>query len=48
MHVWDWDTTKLMSTWKAHDNVTIGSIWHPIEPSQLFTCSWDGTVKLWD
>lgn len=33
---------------RAHDNVCIGAVWHPHEPSQVVTCSWDGTVKIWD
>lgn len=33
---------------KAHDNVCIGVEWHPIEPSKVVTCGWDGVLKLWD
>jgi WD40 repeat protein len=33
---------------KAHDNVIMGCEWHPHETSKVFTCSWDGTIKLWD
>lgn len=45
---WDWQTTKVMTKWKAHDKVTIGTEWHPRETSKLATCSWDGSIKYWD
>jgi pre-mRNA-processing factor 17 len=45
---WDWRTSRLYKKMKVHDQVTIGCIWHPIEPSKVATCSWDGTIKFWD
>lgn len=47
-YVWDWKTTKLLSKWKAHDDVCIQTLWHPHEASKIATASWDGTMKLWD
>lgn len=45
---WDWKTTKSFKTIKAHDRgPTMGAIWHPVEPSTVATCGWDGFVKLW-
>ena len=33
----------------AHDNgPCIGALWHPLKPSWMFTCGWDGLIKLWD
>eukprot|EP00475_Leptophrys_vorax_P001571 TRINITY_DN10865_c0_g3_i1.p1 TRINITY_DN10865_c0_g3~~TRINITY_DN10865_c0_g3_i1.p1 ORF type:complete len:536 (+),score=133.59 TRINITY_DN10865_c0_g3_i1:197-1609(+) len=45
---WDWYKGKLLSRLDAHDQVTIGVAWHPIEPSKVATCSWDHTIKFWD
>jgi pre-mRNA-processing factor 17 len=45
---WDWKTTKLLTSFKAHDNVCINVVWHPHETSKLLTCGWDKLIKLWD
>jgi len=45
---WDWQTSKIYKKLKCHEQVTIGCIWHPVEPSRVATCSWDGTIKYWD
>lgn len=44
---WNWKTTKQVRRIKAHQQVTIGCDWHPLERSKAVTCSWDGLVKLW-
>jgi len=46
--IWDWKTTKLLSKWKAHDDVCIQVLWHPHEPSKVASAGWDGSIKLWD
>ena len=47
---WNWKTCKNYRTINVHDegNVCIDVEWHPIEPSKVATCCWDGTIKLWD
>jgi len=45
---WDWKTTKILKRLQAHNAVSIGCQWHPIEPSKVASCSWDGTIKFWD
>ena len=45
---WDWKSCKNFRKLKCHDQVCISAIWHPVEPSKVATCSWDGTIKYWD
>ena len=46
--IWDWKSLKIYKKIKAHDKVCIDTKWHPVEPSRVATCSWDGTIKYWD
>mmetsp|Transcript_42887 Transcript_42887/g.106414 ORF Transcript_42887/g.106414 Transcript_42887/m.106414 type:complete len:578 (-) Transcript_42887:127-1860(-) len=45
---WDWKSTKLFRKLKCHDGVCIGAAFHPVFPSTMATCGWDGTIKLWE
>ena len=46
---WDWQTKRILRKIRAHEKgPCIGAIWHPIEPSKVATCGWDGQIKLWD
>ncbi|KAJ2773274.1 hypothetical protein IWQ56_001053, partial [Coemansia nantahalensis] len=45
---WDWQTCRVVERWRGHDKVAIGAAWHPREASRVATCSWDGSVRLWD
>ncbi|KAL7569244.1 hypothetical protein ACA910_016797 [Epithemia clementina (nom. ined.)] len=49
LFIWDWKRHKILQKFRAHEpgKPTIGVVWHPIEPSTLFTCSWDGYIKVW-
>lgn len=46
--IWDWKTTKLLTSYQAHENVCISALWHPHETSKVITAGWDNTIKLWD
>ncbi len=46
--IWDWKTHRILKKLECHEKVLIGCEWHPVEPSRVVTCSWDGTIKLWD
>ena len=46
--VWGWKSGRLLATLPAHSGVSIGVEWHPLQPSRLVSCGWDGTIKAWD
>ncbi|KAK2196662.1 bifunctional WD40 repeat/WD40-repeat-containing domain superfamily/WD40-YVTN repeat-like-containing domain superfamily/Pre-mRNA-processing factor 17 [Babesia duncani] len=48
LYFWDWKNCRMIETLEAHKSVLIDCQWHPTQPSRLATCSWDGTIKLWD
>ncbi|DBA05422.1 TPA: hypothetical protein N0F65_007584 [Lagenidium giganteum] len=46
---WDWKSTKMYKKLKAHDRgPCMGVLWHPLEPSKVISCGWDGLIKYWD
>ncbi|CAJ1027510.1 WD domain, G-beta repeat, putative [Leishmania shawi] len=47
LYVWDWATKKLEKSFKAHAQMLVSHLWHPIEPTKVVTAAWDGHVKCW-
>ena len=49
LHFWDWKSCKSYRKLQAHDGgPCMGALWHPIHPSMVATCGYDGLVKRWD
>lgn len=49
LHFWDWKTCISYRKFQAHDNgPCIGTAWHPLRPSMVATCGWDGLIKIWN
>ncbi|UKK02085.2 hypothetical protein MACK_001439 [Theileria orientalis] len=48
LFIWDWKTCKNLQTLSGHKAVTMDCKWHPSYQSTVATCSWDGTIKLWE
>ena len=49
VYFWDWKTTKCYRKFHAHDNgPCMAAVWHPLFPSRVATCGWDGLIKIWD
>jgi len=45
---WDWKRGKILQKYRAHSQgPAICCAWHPLEPSVVFSCGWDGTIKMW-
>jgi pre-mRNA-processing factor 17 len=45
---WDWKRHQILQKFRAHTSgPAIACVWHPLEPSVLFSCGWDGIIKMW-
>jgi pre-mRNA-processing factor 17 len=48
LYFWNWRNHRLLQTYRAHDDgPSIGCVWHPVDPSIVFSCGWDGVIKMW-
>lgn len=48
-HLWEWGSGSFVKKMKAHDDgPCIGIAWHPLLPTTVATCGWDGAIKLWE
>ena len=45
---WDWKGGRCLRQEDGHKDVVMCVLWHPHETSKVLSCSWDGTIKLWD
>lgn len=45
---WDWKRHQILQKYRAHTGgPAICCVWHPLEPSVVFSCGWDGIIKMW-
>ncbi|CAC9494836.1 WD domain G-beta repeat [Leishmania donovani] len=47
LYVWDWAAKKLEKSFKAHAQMLVSHLWHPIEPTKVVTAAWDGHIRSW-
>lgn len=45
---WSWNTTKIITSIKAHDAACVCVLWHPHERQKLVSAGWDGQIKVWN
>jgi pre-mRNA-processing factor 17 len=46
---WDWLRCRKIKTLRGHTGgPCIGLKWHPLRPSCVVSCGWDGKIKVWD
>lgn len=49
LYLWDWQSGQIQRKFQAHDHgPCMDTAWHPLQPSWLASCGWDGVVKLWE
>mmetsp|Transcript_14749 Transcript_14749/g.41761 ORF Transcript_14749/g.41761 Transcript_14749/m.41761 type:complete len:602 (-) Transcript_14749:1684-3489(-) len=48
IYFWDWKKARVLQKYRAHEKgPAIGCVWHPLKPSVVFSCGWDGVIKMW-
>lgn len=47
LYVWNWATKKVEKSFKAHAQMLVSHLWHPVEPSKVVTAAWDGHINSW-
>lgn len=45
--VYSFRTASRARTLHGHTQACVGATFHPVLPSMLATCSWEGEVKIW-
>ncbi|XP_025025809.1 WD repeat-containing protein 25 [Python bivittatus] len=44
---YNYRTAQILHTMSAHSQACVNATYHPVLPSLLATCSWDGVIKIW-
>ncbi|XP_062974127.1 WD repeat-containing protein 25 [Elgaria multicarinata webbii] len=44
---YNYRTARIVRTLSAHSQACVGATFHPVLPSLLATCDWEGTIKIW-
>lgn len=47
LFIWLWSTGELVRSFRAHTQMLVSHLWHPLEASRLVTSAWDGQIKNW-
>ncbi|XP_013912522.1 PREDICTED: WD repeat-containing protein 25 isoform X1 [Thamnophis sirtalis] len=44
---YNYRTAQIIRTMSAHSQACVNAVYHPVLPSLLATCAWDGIIKIW-
>ncbi|KAG8126498.1 hypothetical protein E2320_021679, partial [Naja naja] len=44
---YNYRTAQIIRTMSAHSQACVNATYHPVLPSLLATCAWDGVIKIW-
>ncbi|KAM6461418.1 WD repeat-containing protein 25 isoform 2-T3 [Liasis olivaceus] len=44
---YNYRTAQILHTMSAHSQACVNATYHPVLPSLLATCAWDGVIKIW-
>lgn len=45
---YNYQTSKTIRTLPSHGSACVGVAYHPVLPSLLATCYWDGEIRVWE
>jgi len=46
--LFNWTSTHLVKKWRAHAKACVDAVFHPLLPSVMATCDWDGNLSVWE
>ncbi|KAJ1104935.1 hypothetical protein NDU88_002343 [Pleurodeles waltl] len=47
IYFYNYNTARIIHTLPAHSEACVNLSFHPVLPSLLATCDWEGTIKIW-